>query len=86
MRYLKIKDNVDLEELEKFGFEKAKFNPKYYIRYIYIDKEINYETLYLDIEERKIFAYDDLQDCEIEMQQEWVDDLIKADMVEVVED
>lgn len=79
---LKIKDNVDLKELEKFGFEQADFNEKYLIRYIYINKEVNYETLYVNKNTREIFAYDDYQDEKILMQNEWINDI--ADLVEKV--
>ena len=81
---LKIKDNVDLKELEKYGFENADFNKKYMIRFIYIDKEINYETLYIDKDTKEIFAYDDLQDEKIIMQDEWIKDI--ADLVEKVDE
>ena len=79
---LKIKDNVDLKELEKFEFEQADFNETYLIRYIYIDKEINYETLYVDKNTKEIFAYDDYQDEKIAIQDEWINDI--ADLVEKV--
>lgn len=81
---LKIKDNVDLKQLLKHNFEEADFNEKYYIRYIYIDKEINYETLYVDKNTKEIFAYDDYQDEKIPMQDEWIKDI--ADLVEKVDD
>lgn len=71
-----IKDNADLNELEKYGFEQANFNKNYYIRYIYIDKEINYETLYIDKNTKEIFAYDDYQDEKIPMQDEWIKDIV----------
>ena len=80
---LKIKDNVDLKELEKFEFEEADFNETYLIRYIYIDKEINYETLYVDKNTKEIFAYDDYQDEKIAIQDEWINDI--ADLVEKVD-
>lgn len=81
---LKIKDNVDLKDLLFNGFEEADFNSKYLIRYIYIDKEINYETLYIDKDTKEIFAYDDLQDKKISMQNEWIKDI--KDLVEKVKE
>ena len=81
---LKIKEGIDLKELEKYGFENADFNEKYMIRYIYIDKEINYETLYIDKDTKEIFAYDDLQDKKIPMQNEWIKDI--KDLVEKVKE
>ena len=80
----KIKDNVDLKELEKFGFEQADFNKDYLIKYIYIDKEINYETLYIDKNTREITAYDDYADEEIPIQKEWIENI--EDLVEKVGD
>ena len=69
---LKIKD---LNELLKHNFEQADFNDKYLIRYIYIDKEINYETLYVNKDTKEIFAYDDYADKRIPMQDEWIKDI-----------
>ena len=69
---LKIKD---LNELLKHNFEQADFNDKYLIRYIYINKEINYETLYVNKDTKEIFAYDDYADERIPMQDEWIKDI-----------
>ena len=81
---LKIKDNVDLKELEKFGFEQADFNKDYLIKYIYIDKEINYETLYINKITREITAYDDYADDIIPIQEEWIKEI--ENLVEKVGD
>ena len=75
---LKIKDNVDLRELEKFGFEYNHNMHEYEIGYIFngyisikkndrLIKPIYDENMWIDIED---LLYD----------------LIKADMVEKVEE
>lgn len=73
MKYLKIKDNIGLKELEKFGFKK-----KYYYNAYVLENE-NKETkqdIVFDLKNRKMlfcnWAYDVLHD------------LIKADLVEIV--
>ena len=73
MKYLKIKDNVDLKELEKFGLKK-----KYYYNGYVLCSE-NRDTgqdLFFDLKTRKMlfcnYGYDILFD------------LIKADLIEVV--
>lgn len=78
---LKIKDNLDLKELEKFGFEQD-FNPLD-IRNatIYIDSDkiihiVSIDNLWYD----KDYYYNWNSDTDI------IYDLIKADMVEKVEE
>ena len=73
MKYLKIKDNVDLKELEKFGLKK-----KYYYNGYVLCSE-NRDTrqdIFFDLKTRKMlfcnYGYDILFD------------LIKADLIEVV--
>lgn len=87
---LKIKDNVDLKELENFGFEKT---DNQYERICY-DTELDADVI--RIKEDRIIrnwtcleGYDDsfvgehkLEDYE----KNKIDDLIKADMVEKVEE
>lgn len=81
---LKIKDNVDLKELEKFGFEKDGYN--YYYDFIpYNEDAGDGQYVLVDIKTRKIdLDYIDLDyfDKSIEL----LYDLIKADMVEKVEE
>lgn len=79
---LKIKDNVDLKELEKFGFKEYNdcysrdYNNDYLTR---IDKEtreilkVDYEWSFMENKYYKNSTYK-------------IDDLIKADMVEKVEE
>ena len=77
---LKIKDNIDLKELEKFGFiikhyswgtvyERPLKYPEYSIQSIYID--IN--TKEIDEEEERFSV--------IDAKEEHIQDLIKADLV-----
>lgn len=83
---LKIKDSVDLKELEKFGFE---YIPEdeiygYYNKFVFIDrmgKEIGY-TIPNDTLEIKI-SFDSLSYFRID---DTLYELIKADMVEKVEE
>ena len=81
---LKIKDNVDLKELEKFGFENDGYN--YYYDFIpYNEDTSNGQYVLVDIKTRKIYLdYIDLDyfDKSVEL----LYDLIKADMVEKVEE
>ena len=82
---LKIKDNVDLKELEKFGFEYEE------------DEDEYYWCKYLSDNEHKLFIYEDDREIiqgrfqlifgfgRVELDKKWIDDLIKADLVEVVE-
>ena len=86
---LKIKDNVDLKELEKFGFE-------YDFKFNYYVKRVNYQFYYREIivfisnpnfKEREIQGYSSIfQDIPCE---KWLEnniqDLIKVDLVEKVE-
>ena len=79
---LKIKDSVDLKELEKFGFEKDGYN--YYYDFIPYN-ENNGQYVLIGVKERKIYLdYIDLDyfDKSVEL----LYDLIKADMVEKVEE
>ena len=85
---LKIKDNVDLKELEKFGFEFEK--GKYFIKSVrkpmpsecHIKKHLAYsipsKTKKIKIHKNNIcWEYDNALDI--------IHDLIKADLVEKVE-
>ena len=76
---LKIKDNVDLKELEKFGFEE-------YVTYWHYNKT-NYDlTLYVIKSTRKVIIHSgEYGDCEDGKSVEpKLYDLIKADLVEKV--
>ena len=58
---LKIKDNVDLKELEKYGFKK-----KYYYNAICIVREDRKHDIFFDLKTRKLlfinYGYDILYD------------------------
>ena len=79
---LKIKDNVDLEELKKYGFEENGFyysrtlNFEYYKVEIYIEKDRKYLIIKNDY-------YDSNYACYIPS---IIYDLIKADLVVKVEE
>lgn len=79
---LKIKDNVDLKELEKYGFE--------YHRMLYIKNTVRYggnlkenKKIYVEENSRNISMGIGLFNTDIEL--DTIYDLIKADLVEKVE-
>ena len=81
---LKIKDNVDLRELEKFGFEYLKKveNPqKKYCYFISANVGQNGIMIYDDRIVRNVGA-----DCILRETNDTLYDLIKADLVEKVSD
>lgn len=77
---LKIRDDVDLKELEKFEFEYEEDGEKYYCKYL----PDNQHKLFIYEDDRKIrqgdfvliFGYN-----EVELDERWIQDLIKADLV-----
>ena len=79
---LKIKDNVDLKELEKYGFKKDGYN--YYYDFIpYTENEGQF--IVFDVKVRKLY----LDYIDLDYFDEATDilyDLIKADLVEKVDD
>ena len=74
---LKIKDNIDLKELEKFGFKKRYYNGS---KSLVLESEVNeardYQDIVFELPSRELgfcnWGYDILYD------------LIKADLVEKV--
>ena len=85
---LKIKDNVDLKELEKFGFKDFQFidTKKIILRRYY---DFKYPNAVTDInkETRKIENWDDsFTGLGIPNSNVLLEDLYKADLVEKVED
>lgn len=77
---LKIKDNIDLNELSKFGFKNA-FN-EFYIKNVAKNK-----SYIVDIESRELSFQIDCHSVNIIVIKNILDDLyylIKADIVEVV--
>ena len=89
---LKIKDNVDLKELEKFGFEVFNNNTARKIYYDTYDSSIHLEDdTYFIIEYRNIWfvengAKDSNERYFGNPQFDDLYDLIKADLVEKVDD
>ena len=77
---LKIIDDMDLKELEKFGFEHEEDGEKYWCKYL----PDNQHKLFIYEDEREIkqgrftllFGYD-----EVELEDKWIQDLIKANLV-----
>jgi len=81
---LKIKDNVDLKELEKFGFEEYKEHNGYVYDIIPYVKNRQYSYIEIFNETRRISC---LEYVEFEYQQQAVEilfDLIQAGLVEKV--
>lgn len=72
---LKIKDDVELEDLEKFGFTVVDDD------YIWLEEE---ENIYIDRYKRTIYICSDFEDEIYNLEPLY--DLIKADMVEKVSD
>lgn len=77
---LKIKDSVDLKELEKFGFEQYSIGHK--IKYEYKKEIGNHEIYNIKIDENKIIYFNQLS-VNNELPS-IIYDLIKADLVEKV--
>ena len=77
----KIRDDIDLKELEKFGFEYEE------------DDEEEYWCKYLPDNQHKLFIYEDDREIkqgrftllfgydEVELEDKWIQDLIKANLV-----
>ena len=79
---LKIKDNVDLKELEKFGFNSSKYYPLSYVKKVYLCNEDDDKNFYrISKQTREIFLT--RLDGELD---DTLYNLIKADLVEKVED
>lgn len=87
---LKIKNNVDLKELEKFEYELQEdwWNRGYYEngnikgKSIYWKHVDLYKSIEIEIDTRRIFeSYDDIYR---EVEEKYIDDLIKAGLVEKV--
>lgn len=75
---LKIKESVDLKELEKFGFEKAN-EPNEHVIYI---KKYSHNLIYFYDDKEMYFEIDEYDEDIVNV----LYDLIKADMVEKVEE
>lgn len=90
---LKIKDNVDLKELEKYGYELQEdwWNRTTEVtgndvkgEMIYSKNVDSYVTIEIELETRRITEnYDDMF---VTVDDKYIKDLIKADLVEKVDD
>ncbi len=91
---LKIKDDVDLKELEKYGYElqedwynrPVEFGGDSGIKgeYIYWKHVAPYTSIEISVKDREI--YQRWEDLLVSVKEEYIDDLIKADLVEKVSD
>ena len=78
---LKIKDNVDLKELEKYGFEKDIFDMS-----LKIEKFDHIIEINISLDDGIIFIKNDYYDCDYEVEiPDVVYDLIKDGLVEKVD-
>ena len=75
---LKIKDNVDLKELEKFGFKVDRYN----LWYEYHTKNNGKDTITINVGNKKIGFYQTYNGRSYDV----LYDLIQAGLVEKVED
>ena len=75
---LKIKDNVDLKELEKFGFKVDRYN----LQYEYHAKNNFKDSIVIKVENKKIGFYQNYNGKSYDT----LFDLIQAGLVEKVED
>lgn len=81
---LKIKDNIALKELEKFGFEKDKELSNDYETIYSVQQR--YQRLCVDMNTRVIFLYEIFNSNAFFIKCNVLVDLIKADLVEKVDD
>ena len=81
---LKIKDNVDLKELEKYGFRLDEYGD--YSKIIYTGRRGQYFELIINQKYREILGYSEGADGDGEEDNidDTLYDLIKADLVEKV--
>lgn len=75
---LKIKDNFDLKELEKFDFKSDVYN----LWYEYHSKENSKDSIIVNIENRELGFYQNYNGKSYDV----LFDLIKSDLVEKVEE
>ena len=79
---LRIKSNIDLQELEKYGFKKDSYSPSK----IEGEYDYTYEFLRIDISNREVFLSSGVDEINGDLEILKLYDLIKADMVEKVEE
>ena len=82
---LKIKDNVDLKELEKFGFIKCEYGDR---SLVYEHKEISEKTFQwiLINDKREMDLGCEFYDTSLDILQDILFDLIQAGLVEKMEE
>ena len=80
---LKIKDDVDLQELEKFGFE---MDRELTDDEVIFSRKEHYQKICISKNDRKIFLYEDFNSNCFLLHCNVLYDLIKADLVEKVGD
>ena len=80
---LKIKDNVNLKELEKFGFEyEEDEDEKYWCKYL---SDMEHKLFIMNNREIKQGKFQLIYGFkEVDLEEKWIQDLIKADLVEKV--
>ena len=77
----------DEELINRFGFQyiNGNKNDEYLIRYLtkFYDPEDweTYKTVYVDRKTRRIFAYNDMYDEEITLNDEYIRDLLRARVI-----
>ena len=81
---LKIKDNVNLKELEKYGFYKDEQLSDCMETIYSMRKE--YQKICFDIENKIIYLYEPFNSNAFIIKTDIIYDLIKADLVEKVSD
>jgi hypothetical protein len=79
----KVKDSVDLKELEKFRFDKENFS---YTRDEKLSKSGNEIVTMIDKNNKKIFTYILVNGLRFVNPQKYIQDLIKADLIEKIEE
>jgi len=67
--------------LAYYGFEIPEWNKNYWIRYVQPDTLEFYRTIYYDRKTKEIYAYNDYYDETIEMDENWIADLINDSLI-----
>lgn len=89
---LKIKDNVDLKELEKFNYDFASDgktyckDTKYSSLWALFNYGVGTRTIFIDYKTRRISEIAGIGAYQIEVIEEDIEDLINADLVEKVDE
>lgn len=81
---LKIKDNVDLKELEKYGYELMEDWWNRQGEMIYYKNVAPYTAIEIEVKTRQISEQED--DMFTFVDEEYIQDLIQADLIEKADD